>query len=149
MVSIIWIAVALILGAIELFTLTFILLWIAVAALLTGVAGFFVPSLSWQVGIFALLSIVLLLATWRFSARIRNRPTRFKSRVDETIGERAEVVEGWSSGGGGLVKIHGEVWSARGKNVEDHFLSGEWVQVVAMEATQLMVVKIPKEGGAS
>ncbi len=149
MVSIIWIVVALVLGATELFTLTFILLWIAVAALLTGVVGFFVPSIAWQVGVFALLSIALLTATWRLSARIRNRPMRFKSRVDETIGERAEVVEGWSSGGGGLVKIHGEVWSARGQNVEDPFLQGEWAQVVAVDATQLMVVKLPKEGGMS
>ena len=146
MLSIGWILFALLLGAIELFSLTFILLWVALSAFFTGLFGLFMPSLAWQVGFFVILSIALLLFTWRFGKRMRNRPSRFRSRIDELAGVQAQVVEGWAPGGSGLVKIRGEVWSAIGNAKDVRFEKDDWVLIVAVETTQLIVERIVKGG---
>ncbi len=142
-----WIVFALLIGAIELFSMTFILLWIAISAFLTGIFGLLVPVIEWQVGFFVVLSLLLLVGTWRISARWRNRPSRFKSRVDELVGEQAQVIEGWTPGGSGLVKIRGEVWSAKGVSRDLGFQKDEFVRIAAVETTQVIVESLLPEGG--
>ena len=137
-----WIVIALILGVIELFSITFILLWIAIAAFITGLFGLLVPFFEWQVSFFVVLSAMLLVMTWRFSKRVRNRPSRFLSRVDELVNLQAQVVEGWSSGGSGLVKVHGEMWSARGSTQDAHFEKDSFVRIITIDSTQLVVEKL-------
>ncbi len=141
-----WIVFALVLGVIELFSMTFILLWIAISAFLTGLFGLFVHGIEWQVGFFVILSLLLLIATWRISARWRNRPSRFKSRVDELVGEQAQVLEGWSAGGSGLVKIRGEVWSAKGLSQDLVVQKDDYVRIAAVETTQVLVESVPLKG---
>lgn len=141
MSSILWLLMGLILGLVELFSMTFILLWIAVAALLTGIFGWLVHSITWQIVFFTVVAVVLLLVTYPFSQRMRKRPGRFRSRVEEMVGQTAQVVEGWGPGGNGLVKLHGEVWSASSPERELTFSIGESVIVVAVNSTQVLVNK--------
>ena len=65
-----------------------------------------------------------------------------RASLDEIIGERCKVVETVDNYAGcGLVKIKGQVWSARGVNDDDVFEIGERLLVVAIEGVKLICKK--------
>lgn len=62
--------------------------------------------------------------------------------LDDIIGERCKVVETVDNYiGCGLVKVKGQVWSARGVNDDDIFGIGERLTVVAIEGVKLICRK--------
>jgi membrane protein implicated in regulation of membrane protease activity len=139
MVWYVWVILALALGVIELLSTTFVLLWIAVAALITGIFTLVVPSLGSQVVVFGLLSLILLLVTRRFSARWRMGKTSYVSRVEHLVGETGIVVMPVTSVKAGMVRIGSEVWSARAEAISEPISSGEWIEVVSVESSIVVV----------
>lgn len=107
------------------------------AALAVWLAGL---SLELQVIVFvasALLAFILLRA---FVAR-RRAGTHHKTNVEALIGKKAVVVNRIAYPSSGLVKVHGEVWSAR--VAEQGILNpGEFVEIVAIIGCHLIVKRV-------
>ena len=59
--------------------------------------------------------------------------------LDEIVGEKCTVVETVDNYAGcGLVKVHGQQWSARGVDDDDIFEVGESLVIVAIEGVKLI-----------
>ncbi|MCY0888105.1 MAG: NfeD family protein [Alicyclobacillaceae bacterium] len=109
--AIFWIVLGLILGIVELLSFTFILIWISISAIVTGIVAFQVDSWTFQVVLFAVASIVLLLLSRPFARRMRSRRT-FRTRTESMVGHEGKVIQGAPAGQRALVRVDGEVWSA-------------------------------------
>ena len=141
--ALVWLVLAVVLGAIELMSTTFILLWVAIAALVTGLLGLLVHSFVAQLGVFAVLSVVLLLLTRPLVRRWRNAgaPT-YQSNVQRLVGEQGIVVTRLAGGKAGMVRVGNDVWSARGELSDIQLEPGERVRIVAVRSALLIVSKI-------
>ena len=107
----------------------------AVAALL--LAAFSVPL--WiQVLVFVIVSAVcIIMAKVVFKEYFKKKNTL--TNIDAIIGEKALVTEKIHNiAGSGLVKVKGQLWSARSADPEAVFESGEVVTVVAIEGVKLI-----------
>jgi membrane-bound serine protease (ClpP class) len=90
-------------------------------------------GISWQlIGGVALAAAAMLLLLMTMFARSRQRPVT--TGQEEMVGSRARVVD-WS-GGEGRVRIHGELWHARGPAA---LQSGQEVRVIRIEGLTLEV----------
>jgi membrane-bound serine protease (ClpP class) len=90
-------------------------------------------GISWQlIGGVALAAASLLLLMMAMFARSHQRPVA--TGQEEMIGSRARVLE-WQ-GGAGRVRIHGEIWYARGPAA---LQSGQEVRVIAIDGLTLQV----------
>ncbi|HIW96573.1 MAG TPA: NfeD family protein [Candidatus Corynebacterium gallistercoris] len=141
---IIWLIAAGILALAEFAVMDFSLLMLAIAALATaGVAVADVPLWA-EVLVFA-VSSALTFALVR--PMLRKRLLSAKSPDDfstkQLVGRAATVVEPVASAdnSGGMVRIAGELWSARAAHNGETFAPGEDVQVLDIEGTTAVVWK--------
>jgi membrane-bound serine protease (ClpP class) len=96
----------------------------------TDVPGF---GISWQlVGGVALAAAAALLLLMTMFARSRQRPVL--TGMEEMVGSRARVIE-WH-GGDGRVRVHGEIWHARGPA---GLQPGQEVRVIAIDGLTVEV----------
>lgn len=87
------------------------------------------------------LAIVILLSV-AVLVYIKSKKKVSSLSVDDIVGERCKVVETVDNYAGcGLVKVKGQVWSARGVDDEDIFEVGETLCVVAIEGVKLICMK--------
>jgi inner membrane protein len=109
-----WVALAILLGAIEMLTPTTVLVWSAAAALVTALVLWLAPlGLAAQVALFAVLSIVFTFAGRAMLPR-RLQPedgSTLNRRADQVLGREAVVV-GFDHGDG-QVTVDGVPWPAR------------------------------------
>jgi membrane protein implicated in regulation of membrane protease activity len=132
---------SLVLGVIELVTLTFVILWIAVAGLITTVVSVFTTNIWTQVIVLAVASAVLLIATRPLARKWRGQRT-YRNRLDELVGREGVVVNEGAPGAFATVRVQGELWSARStENVQP----GDRVKVTSAHGTVLDVVRIQVE----
>ena len=108
----VWSLLALVLGAVEVFTLTAALGVLGVAALLTaGVAGTGLPAAA-QLAVFALTSVLGLVLLRPLARRHLRGPASARFGVDALVGEPGYVLREVTRHGG-RVRIAGEEWTAR------------------------------------
>jgi hypothetical protein len=110
-----WLALAILLAGAEALTVTTHLIWPALAAACVALALWLVPGLpgAAQLGLFALLTIVLLFALRGPLARISGASgARGLNRRAEALVGREALVESFD-GHEGRVKIDGVLWPAR------------------------------------
>ncbi len=132
----IWMIAGVALLILELISMSFFLLWLAVAAILTGVVAIFVHIWWVQWVVFAILSIVLLLATRPLARSIHGRVTQ-PSNVDALIGSRAVVIETIDPlKNTGRVRIGSDEWRAR---AEQAIPVDAWAEVISVAGTTLTV----------
>lgn len=112
MAWLIWVAVALVAGVLEVASLQFVLAMFAGGALLAGGSAALGAGLEVQVLTFAISSTVLLLAARPPLLRWGLRTSGAVTNVAALVGRKAEVTAEVSHGGG-QVKLAGEIWSAR------------------------------------
>ena len=94
----------------------------------------------WEIILFVAIGVIALAA---LTLIVLNKFARSGSvSLDEIIGERCKVVETVDNYVGcGLVKVKGQVWSARGVDDDDIFEPGERLMVVAIEGVKLVCRK--------
>jgi membrane protein implicated in regulation of membrane protease activity len=138
----VWLCVALILGALELATTTFVLMWIAVAALLTAGLALGVPQLQWQAVWFAAVSAVLLLATRSVSRRWRANRLQLPQPQHALVGKRGRVVTGAEPGALGTVQVQGHIWSCRS---DARLQAGDEVVVQRVNGAVLTVTSVAQD----
>ncbi len=133
-----WFLIALVLGAIELLSLSFFLLWPALAALIVSVVMLLIPGLNlgWQLVIFALISVVLLVPgrRWAKVTMIGKDSSSVNERGEQMINRLGYVV----SGRDGIyrAKIGDTEWSARG---EHSLKKGDQIRVVGVDGITLTI----------
>jgi membrane protein implicated in regulation of membrane protease activity len=138
-----WLALALVLGAFELFSLDLILLMLAAGALVgmvAAVAGLPEPA---QV-LAALAASVAALSLVRPSVvkRLHSGPTLVLGH-EALVGKQGLVIERVSSEGG-RVKIGGEVWTARPYDEDQVIEPGAKVDVFVIKGATALVHQVPE-----
>ncbi len=141
---IIWLIIAAIFIAAEVFTAGFFILWFGVGALaaaLLAIAG--VESLALQVLVFLAVSVALVIASRTIFERFLIRPSgpdKLKSGIETIVGQVGTVVEP-SSGAlnQGAVKVYGSVWTAFPAEGEWPLKEGDSVSVERIEGNSIYV----------
>ncbi|PSK96100.1 membrane protein implicated in regulation of membrane protease activity [Haloactinopolyspora alba] len=134
-----WAGLALVLGTVELTTLDFFFLMLALGAasgsVAAGAGAEFVVQLLVAVGVsVALLGVVRPAAKRRFLT-----PAPANVGVDALIGKMGVVVEQVHADGG-LVKLSGEIWTARPYDGSSVYDTGTRVDVVEIRGATALVL---------
>jgi membrane protein implicated in regulation of membrane protease activity len=133
-----WLIAAAALGAAEYFTLTLAFGLLAAAALVAAlVAGIGAPLLV-QVLAFAITAAAGLLIVRPIARRQMRNPPLVREGSYALIGKRALVIE-QVTGAGGLVKLAGEVWSARAFDENQVIPAGTPVDVMEIDGATAIV----------
>ncbi|MCP4685285.1 MAG: NfeD family protein [bacterium] len=132
-------AAAVVFLIIELMTPTMIFLCFVVGSAGAGVYAIGEPeSYYWQMGIFVIVSVVLLPFT-RMMAKKISKPSPEVSNVDRMIGQVALVTEPIDPDLGGKVQFEGEIWVAK---AEEAIESQSKVRIVSIVGTKVMVERL-------
>lgn len=139
-----WIALAILLAAIELLTISTVLIWSACAAVLTAFALWAFPELGLaaQIALFATASILLLIVGRWAMERFAPDPARtdnpkLNRRAEQLTGRTAEVVA--FSFHEGQVTIDGVPWPARLDGTERTPAPGDRMEVIATDGIVVWV----------
>jgi membrane protein implicated in regulation of membrane protease activity len=132
-----WLALALVLGGIEMLSLSLVFAMLgggALAAFVAAVLG----GPPWLQGlVFAVVSLGMIGFVRPVAMRhMMGTIEDVRTNVDRLVGSSATVMEAVDSSKG-LVKIGGDVWTARAERGE--FLPGDVVQVVAIDGATAVV----------
>nr|WP_202455167.1 NfeD family protein [Streptomyces sp. SID8367] len=92
-----------------------------------------------QVVVFAVVSCALIAVVRPVAARHRAQQPELASGVDALKGKQAVVLER-VDGGGGRIKLGGEIWSARALDSDAEFEPGRQVDVVDIEGATAIVM---------
>lgn len=130
----VWLAAAIVLIALEIFSPAFIFACFVVGAIAAGITTFFTDSIAIQGGVFAVVSIILIPLT-RPLARKITKPSPAISNVDGLIGKVGYVKKEVSDTAGQIV-VDDQVWQARSDKVIA--VNGK-VRVLAVEGAKLKV----------
>ncbi|MCD8012851.1 MAG: NfeD family protein [Lachnospiraceae bacterium] len=140
-----WLALLVVLLAIEAVTLGLTTIWFAGGALVAFILATLQMGLMVQIAAFCAVSVVLLIFTRPAAARWLNRD-RVKTNAQSLIGETAVVTETINNlAATGQVQVHGQYWTARAlepsqviekeKNVTVEQISG--VKLIVKEGEHL------------
>ena len=133
-----WVIAAVALGAAEYFTLTLAFGLLAAAALVAAVVAGVGGSLLAQVLGFAIAGGVGLLIVRPIARRQMTHPSLVREGSYALVGKKAMVIEE-VTGTQGLIKLSGEVWSARALD-ENHVIpAGALVDVMEIEGATAIV----------
>ena len=133
-----WLGVALAMAAVEAVTVDFVFIMLALGALAGAIASYFGADFVISAPI-AVAVAVGLLFTLRPMLRRRLRPTRDNTDIGprSVVGQTGFVVEPVSESQG-LVKVHGDLWSAR-TDVCMTLPLGSPVHVIDLQGATLLV----------
>jgi membrane protein implicated in regulation of membrane protease activity len=133
-----WLIVAVALGVAESFTLTLAFGLLAAAALVAAIVAGLGGSLLAQFLAFAIAGGVGLLIVRPIAKRQMTHPSLVREGSYALVGKKAVVIEE-VSGTQGLIKLAGEVWSARALD-EDHVIPpGTLVDVMEIDGATAVV----------
>lgn len=133
----VWIAIGLLLAALEMLVPGVYLIWLAVAAIITGVltlgVGLELPA---QVIVFVSLSLIAAFSAKRFlrDSPIESSDPLMNQRGSRLIGENAIVTQA-IEGGSGRVKYGDSEWIARGPDID----AGARVRITGSDGAILLV----------
>ncbi len=141
---VIWLIIAAIFIAAEVFTPGFFLLWFGVGAAVAAIMAMLgVGSFAAQMLTFLIVSVALVIASRTIFERFLNRPAdtnRLRSGIETIIGQVGTVVE--SSRGAlneGAVRVYGSVWTAFPAEGEWPLREGDSVTVERIEGNAIYV----------
>jgi membrane protein implicated in regulation of membrane protease activity len=133
-----WLIVAAALGVAEFFTLTLAFGLLAAAALVAAVVAGVGGSVLVQVLAFAVTGAMGLLIVRPIARRQMSHPPLVREGSYALVGKKAVVVEE-VSGTQGLIKLSGEVWSARALDEDQVIPAGALVDVMEIEGATAIV----------
>lgn len=139
--AIYWLVIFVVLLLIEIFTMGLTTIWFAVGSLCSfgaALLGFGIPT---QIGIFFVVSIVLLIATRPIAMKHFNK-AREKTNVESLIGQTAKVMEDIDETHGvGRVIVNGQEWAAKADTKEECLQKGDIVSIMGIQGVKLIVTK--------
>ncbi len=119
----------------------FFMLWLAVAAALTGIVDV-ILHLSWagEILTFAVLSVLSVLASWRFVMQGRNSKSdspHLNQKHGSFVG-KSYILNTAIINGSGKIKVEDALWDVDG----DDAVAGTRVKVIGVEGLRLRVEKV-------
>lgn len=138
-----WLIVAIIFGVGELMTTSLTLIWFSIGALLVMFLSIFIESILWQVIIFAVISIILLVIATKYLVD-KDKNVQYNTNLQGIISQKAIVTQTIEPYETGVVKLNGEEWTAVSK-YETRIEVGKLVEVVAIEGVKLIVKEVNEE----
>ena len=139
MTAVQWILIAVVCGAIEIFTLGLWFLWLAIAALIVAgaVSVGWLSSLEVQLLVFAFLTLLFIIFTRPLTLKFF-RTNDTVSNVNALIGQHGVATTNIEPLHFGQVKVNGEIWTAfSGEIIEE----GSRIMVTGIDGVKLQVVK--------
>ena len=133
-----WLIAAAVLGVAEFFTLTLAFGLLAAAALVAAIVAGVGGSLLAQVLAFAIAGGVGLLIVRPIARRQMTHPSPVREGSYALVGKKAMVIEE-VTGTQGLVKLSGEVWSARALDEDQVIPVGTAVDVMEIDGATAIV----------
>ena len=135
---VVWLIAAVVLGVAEYFTLTLAFGLLAAAALVAALVAGIGGGLLTQVLAFAITGGVGLLIVRPIARRQMTHPSLVREGSYALMGKRAVVIEE-VTGSRGLIKLSGEVWSARALDENQVIPVGAMVDVMEIEGATAIV----------
>ena len=134
-----WILVAIICGAIEIFTVGFWFLWLAIAGVIVALLVRFglLPALEIQLLVFALLTLLLIIFTRPLVVKFVKSNDKV-SNVKALIGQHGITLTSIVPMQFGQVKVNGEIWTAV---AEEELEENTRVEVMGIDGVKLIVKK--------
>ena len=133
-----WLIAAVALGVAEAFTLTLAFGLLAAAALIAAIVAGVGGSLLLQVLAFAITAGVGLVIVRPIARRQMTHPSLVREGSYALVGKKAVVIEE-VTGTQGLIKLSGEVWSARALDEDQVIPVGASVDVMEIEGATAIV----------
>ena len=138
----IWIIAAIIFAIIEIYTPSFFIIWFSVGSIAAAITSVFTDNIGIQLGIFILLSLILVLSTKKLTDKFITKKNGYKTNSDKLIGKVGVVTEEIDPlEAKGRIKIQGESWKAATEN-DSKIEKGEKVKVEKIDGVTLFVSKI-------
>ena len=138
-----WLAAAILLAVVEVLTVDLIFLMLSAGALAATVAALLGAPVGIQVLVFAVVSVVLLVAVRPWALRVFRRSVpETLTNVAAHVGRPAVVVMDVSAHAG-RVKLAGEVWTARSADPAAVLPVGTSVRVVRIDGATAVVEPAP------
>lgn len=135
----IWLVIGCILLIVEITTASFFMIFFSIAAFLTVVVSLFVDNIAVQIMVFCILSTIGLLKGRSVLERYFKVNHEVKSsNVDALINNVGVVTKKIQPHEYGLVKINGDIWTAKSK-LEEAIEEGQMVIVKEIEGVKLSV----------
>lgn len=138
-----WIILAVIFGFIEIVSPTFFFFWFAIGALVTGILSVFIGSLTVNIAIFVIVSLILWLSTRKIVSRWYKNSSPNKLYLD-TIEGREGIIKSIDSDGKMVINIKGEQWRGYRNNEEETLIVGDKIKVARKSGNIIYVEKINK-----
>lgn len=135
----IWALIIVSMLILEFMTADFVSLWFIIGALAAGISVFFGAPIWLQIVIFAVVSVVCILATRPLAKKI-NSKDNVATNADRLLHKIAIVTKDIKKDEKGEVKIEHNYWPAVSLN--DEFAVGDKVVVQAIVGNKLQVAKI-------
>lgn len=124
---------------IEIQTFNLTTIWFAISSLIALIIGIFGANYYWQIGVFLIVSVVLLVITKPLVKKISKKEPE-KTNLDRLIGKTAIVTTKITEDEPGEVKIQSSFWRAITKTGEP-FEVGDKVVVNEITGVKLVVSK--------
>jgi len=137
---IVWLVIAILCLVIEGITVELLSIWFSASALITMILALIGVPLEWQLFIFAILSVLLII----FTRPILNKylkKNESKTNVDALVGEIGTITKEILPDDRGEIKVKGQYWLAISAENDKIELDSK-VSVVAIEGAKLIVKKI-------
>lgn len=137
--EIIWLALTSVLLIIEIVTLGLTTIWFAAGALFAFFAALLGMNQGIQIGVFVVVSVVLLFFTRPLAVKYLNTKT-IKTNTEALVGKTARVIVDINNlKSQGQVVINGLEWTARSSDDTVVFKIGDAVTIVGIEGVKLIV----------
>ena len=134
-----WLIVSGVCLVIEIITTGFLVFWLAIGALFAVLTSLFTDNIIIQTAVFVISSGILIFLTKPFVKKFLNNSRPVLTNAYSIIGKHGLVVEDINQTlGTGLIKVDGEVWSA--KCEKDKIISkGSEVEILALDGVKAVV----------
>lgn len=138
---IVWLVLLILFIGVEVATMGLTTIWFAGGALFAILAAVLNLSVSVQIILFFVVSLILLFFTRPVAVKYFNKD-RVKTNVESYIGKQAIVISEINNIQGiGQVSVNGQEWTARSSDMNKIFAVGAVVSVVAIDGVKLIVAE--------
>ncbi len=130
----IWLAAFAIFLILEVMTPSMIFIGFSISALISGMFSYFYPeSFYWQIGIFIIVSAILLPLTRKMAKKMTKDSPQI-ANVDALIGKVGLVTKTIDPDFGGQININGEVWKAAAEELIEENEKASVIKIVGATA---------------
>ena len=134
-----WLAIFIVLLAIEIITMGLTTIWFAGGALMALAAGLLGFGNTVQIVVFVVVSALLLILTRPLAVKYFNQE-RLKTNAESLIGQRALVIEDiYTLEARGRVEIRGQEWAAKTDEPDGKLAKNTVVVVNGIQGVKLIV----------